>query len=361
MTEPQHRPEGRTQHRPENQPEHRPPHQPEPDEHAAAAGRSCPLHYRYPPTALAGPTPAGWADLDVLYVVGGLYGNEAALAQVLSLFAAEHGRKRLIFNGDFHWFDADPASFARVQAQVLAFDALRGNVETELSLGAAEVPDEEAADAGCGCAYPEWVDQTVVDRSNRILARLQQAASPAQRQQLAALPMWQRAEVGGLAVAIVHGDAQSLSGWGFAQEHLQSPEQRRQVAGWFNAAQVQAFACSHTCLPVFQRIGQGTPERWVHNNGAAGMPNLRGEPAGLLTRYALRAFEGPQRRAGVVQAAPGGQPVHVDLININYNSAAFERQFLACWPPGSDAHASYFQRVQAGPGYDAGQLIRPED
>ena len=44
------------------------------------------------------------------------------------------GRKRLVFNGDFHWFDADPAAFARVQQQVLEHEALRGNVETELAV-----------------------------------------------------------------------------------------------------------------------------------------------------------------------------------------------------------------------------------
>jgi hypothetical protein len=61
------------------------------------------------------------------------------------LFERERGRKRLVFNGDFHWFDADPEVFARVQATVLAHEALRGNVETEL----ARLGD---IDAGCVCA-----------------------------------------------------------------------------------------------------------------------------------------------------------------------------------------------------------------
>ena len=43
-------------------------------------GRSCPLAYRYQPEALAGPAQL---EADTLYVVGGLYGNPAALAAVL--------------------------------------------------------------------------------------------------------------------------------------------------------------------------------------------------------------------------------------------------------------------------------------
>lgn len=149
-------------------------------------GRSCPLHYRYAPEVFRAEAPPRLQSLEVLYVVGGLYGNERALERVLELFDRERGRKRLVFNGDFHWFDADPDAFARVQAGVLAHEALRGNVETEL---ASEDGDDEA---GCGCAYPDWVGQGVVERSNRILRRLRQAAAAPQRAELAALPMWLR-------------------------------------------------------------------------------------------------------------------------------------------------------------------------
>ena len=95
--------------------------------------------------------------------------------------------------------------------------------------------------------------------------------------ELSALPMWQRADVGPLRLGIVHGDATSLAGWGFAQEHLRDAKHREQVASWFDRADVDAFACTHTCLPVFQAIGGGPggQPRWVLNNGAAGMPNLR--------------------------------------------------------------------------------------
>ena len=42
-------------------------------------GRSCPLHYRYRPEVFAIEAPAHLRSLDVLYVVGGLYGNPLAL------------------------------------------------------------------------------------------------------------------------------------------------------------------------------------------------------------------------------------------------------------------------------------------
>lgn len=315
-----------------------------------SAGRSCPLHYRYAPSVFASDAPAALIDAEVLYVVGGLYGNELALHQVLRLFDAERGAKRLVFNGDFHWFDADPAVFDRVQRAVLVHDALRGNVETELADNTA------AADAGCGCAYPAWVGDEVVERSNRILQRLRLVAGPAQRADLAALPMWLRADVGGLRIGIVHGDATSLAGWGFAQEHLREAAHRDTVRAWFDQAGVDVFACTHTCLPVFQALHGGAPMRWVCNNGAAGMPNFASDGAGLLTRIAVRPFAGPQRRFGAVQAG-----MYIDAIAIDTDLAEVQRRFVAQWPAGSDAHCSYFERISRGPAYRVEEALRLDD
>jgi len=300
-------------------------------------GRSCPTHYRYGPTVFAAPARA---HCEVLYVVGGLYGNVPALQRVLALFDDERGDKRLVFNGDFHWFDVDASAFAQIQRGVLAHGATRGNVETEL----AAQPAPDGRDAGCGCAYPDWVGDAVVERSNRILARLRATARamPGACGELESLPMWRRIDVGECRVAIVHGDAQSLSGWGFAQESLREPSQRRIAARWFEQARVDVFASSHTCLPVFQQVD--LPGRafapLVLNNGAAGMPNLVGACEGLLTRIALRPFEGTGRRFGLRR---GG--LHFDAIAIDYDDAAWRRGFLAQWPAGSDAHASYWSRI----------------
>lgn len=318
----------------------------------AAAGRSCPLHYRYRPEIFA--APATLAGVDVLYVVGGLYGNELALHRVLDLFADERGCARLVFNGDFHWFDVDPEVFARVQRGVLEHTALRGNVETEL---AAEpgAPDEGA---GCGCAYPDWVGNAVVERSNRILRRLRTAATAAQRTALAALPMTLRVDVGNFKLGIVHGDAQSLAGWGFAQEHLRDAVHRQEARGWFARARVDAFASTHTCLPVFQQL-RGTKAGascWIFNNGASGMPNFAGDPAGLLTRIALTPFQGPQRRFGVRQGK-----AFIDAVAIETDSAEAQARFLRQWPPGSDAHASYFDRIVHGPAYRIDEAVRADE
>ena len=304
---------------------------------ASQAGRSCPLHYRYPAESFRTDPVAGFDDLEVLYVVGGLYGNALALQEVERLFARETGRKRMVFNGDFHWFDADPEWFARIQATVAKFDATRGNVETEL---ATESADNEA---GCGCAYPDWVDDDTVQRSNQILQSLRACVTTAQRTALAALPMWMCANVGGVRVGIVHGDATSLSGWAFARENLQTVAQRAALQSWFDAAQVSVFASSHTCAPVFAQVPGTGGTRWVLNNGAAGMPNLAGDTCGLLTRIAVKPFQGGELRF----SAQHGE-LHLEAIAIAVDQTSWRTQFQQRWPPSSDAYVSYFGRITQG-------------
>jgi hypothetical protein len=106
-------------------------------------GRSCPLAYRYQPEALAQPAQL---SADTLYVVGGLYGNLAALRAILERMELEpDGQAAAVFNGDFHWLDVDPEDFLAVSEAVLAHHATKGNVEAELA---------SKEDGGCGCAYP---------------------------------------------------------------------------------------------------------------------------------------------------------------------------------------------------------------
>ena len=144
----------------------------------------------------------------------------------------------------------------------------------------------------------------------------------------------------------VHGDAESLAGWGFAQESLQARAHRQRVRAWFDAAQVDVFASSHTCAPVFHALPMaGRPlAPLVLNNGAAGMPNFRNDLAGLLTRISVRPFRGRERRYGDVRGA-----VHLDAIAIEIDSPTWQQSFLRQWPPGSDAHTSYSQRITHGP------------
>ena len=313
-----------------------------------SAGRSCPLSYRYPPSVFRA---AASAHADTLYVVGGLYGNQPALDAVLKMFDAECGSKHLVFNGDFNWFDVDPARFRRINEAVLSHDAIRGNVETELG------PQEEGTDAGCGCAYPDWVDDIVVQRSNIIMRRLAATAArfPDVRQRLASLPMWKRIDVAGMPVAVVHGDAQSLAGWGFAPEHLRDDAHLAEAARWFDAGNVRIFACSHTCSPVLQSLADARGQRCaIVNNGAAGMPNFSGRHEGVLTRIAATP-------CGAGAGSLYGMRIdglHIDALPIPYDRARWQAEFLAQWPEGSAAHDSYWRRIDEGPAYSVEQALR---
>jgi len=84
-------------------------------EHDARPGRSCPISYRYGTEALKR---CAEIEADTLYIAGGLYGNPFALDALLDLVASDPGAQ-LVFNGDFNWFDIDPADFRRVNEAVL--------------------------------------------------------------------------------------------------------------------------------------------------------------------------------------------------------------------------------------------------
>jgi hypothetical protein len=311
----------------------------------AAPGRSCPLHYRYAPSALAR---APDFVAETVYVIGGLYGNRSALDAVLDLASHESGSVALVFNGDFNWFNIDDAGFASVNDGVLKHRAIRGNVETEIA--------GEDDRAGCGCAYPEWVGDAEVARSNEIIARLRAAARrhPRLRGRLGALPMNLIAEVAGMRVAIVHGDAGSLAGWGFAQEALVTPQARARLSSQFAQANVRVFASSHTCLPVAADCGAPHGRCVLINNGAAGMPNFRGATCGLISRIATTA---PSQRAGPLYGTRLG-PLYIDALPLHYDASRWLAEFAANWPAGSPAHRSYFDRIARGPRYTVREAIR---
>ncbi len=302
-----------------------------------APGRTCPLSYRYAPESLRR---APELAVESLWIAGGLYGNPFALESLLALYERERGASALVFNGDFHWFDARTDLFDQINRKVMEFAALRGNVETELAA--------PFADAGCGCAYPDWVDDGTVERSNEIIERLRAAAGDARA--LAALPMHLVARVGEARVGIVHGDFESLAGWGFSQEALSTSRGRLAAQKAFGLAQVDIFACSHTCLPVLQRCGDS---RAVVNNGAAGMPNFRGERYGVVTRISINPS------AEALYRLKCGD-IHVEAIALRYDQAAWEKRFLELWPEGSPAHRSYYGRITNGPSYTVGQALREE-
>jgi hypothetical protein len=308
---------------------------------AERAGRLCPTDYRYSPSVFDRP-----AELatDVLYVVGGLYGNLAALDCVERLAAQE--RATLVFNGDFHWFDAEPAWFAEIEQRIAGHRGTRGNVESEVARA-------HDIGAGCGCAYPASVAEDVVRRSNEILVELRATAQdlPGATQRLAALPMHLVAEVGGLRIGIVHGDASALAGWSFAHEAFAEPSALAALDAVRRAAKIGVFASTHTCVAVLRDLCLPAGRTTIVNNGAAGMPNFSASRFGLVSRIATTPSPHPSLY-GMVRNG-----VHIDAIPVDYDSEAFLNRFLARWPEGSAAHASYFQRITAGPDYSVAQAM----
>jgi hypothetical protein len=302
-------------------------------------GRSCPVDYVYSPKIFARLPDF---EAETIYVAGGLYGNLAALEALEQLAAQEMAPVTIVFNGDFHWFDADPGWFAAIERGVARHRALRGNVETEI----ARVTD---IGAGCGCAYPESVSGSVVTRSNEILNLLRNAAPHPARPPLRDLPMHLVAEIAGLRVGIVHGDAAALAGWRFAQDELDNASRRH----WLNevraASHIDVFASTHTCLAALRDFVLPAGRLTIINNGTAGMPNFSGSRYGLISRVA--AAPSPHKPLYGLQR----DGVHIDAIPLKYDHTAFLERFLARWPEGSPAYESYYRRIVDGPIYSIAQ------
>jgi hypothetical protein len=311
-------------------------------------GRSCPLAYRYQPEGLAQPPRL---EADAAYVVGGLYGNPAALQAVLARADREPDPlPAIVFNGDAHWLDVDPEDFQTISETVLAHHAIKGNVEAELA---------SDTDAGCGCGYPDYVGDDVVDRSNQIMTQLRATAwrSPEQVGRLGALPRCLTAAVAGERVGIVHGDPEGLAGWRLALEAMEpgDPEVRRQVGwrgqpttpadllDWFDRADVSVFASTHTGLPYAQAVADGRRRRLVINNGAAGLPNFAGTTHGVITRLS----SDPEPPGDSLYGTTVGS-LRCDALPVRFDPERWKERFLAQWPPGSPGHRSYVARITRG-------------
>ena len=289
------------------------------------AGRDCPLDYRLTQDAFRGEP---LFDCNVLYVVGGLYGNRQALAAVQRRVAAEPSA-RVVFNGDAHWFDRDPELFLQIEQGLSVHLALRGNVETELGRA-------DDSGAGCGCAYPMEVDDAMVERSNAIQQALSRTVQglPGMTANLAARPSTALVSVAGQRVAISHGDEQSLAGWSCSRESLSDSARQQQLNSWFVANNVQVLATSHTCSAVAMSLEHGT----LINNGAAGLPNFAGGRYGLLSRIASTPHP-----AALYRCQRDG--LYIEALPLNYDHSAFLADFDRQWPASSPAALSYRARV----------------
>jgi hypothetical protein len=310
-------------------------------------GRSCPLAYRYRPEDLCSAPET--LDADVLYVIGGLYGNPHALDEIERMAQEEEREGRsvaLVFNGDFNWFNASDHLFRDINERVLKHTASLGNVDYELAN-----PNDGA---GCGCAYPEFVDQGVVERSNAIMERLQEVAGehPDIQARLDALPRYRCLLFRGLKVLILHGDPESLAGWGLAYESFNdgnTPE----LQNWFRLTGADVIACTHTCLPVLWSGEVEGRARVVANNGSAGMGNLKSDPRGLITRIA-RADDNGSAAAGLEV-----EGISVSLQPVVFDPAAWLTDFDRLWPAGSAAASSYRARLVSGTSLGAGDVVFP--
>lgn len=246
----------------------------------------------------------------------------------------------LVFNGDFHWLDCDPVSFARLNDRVLEHLATAGNIELEL---ARPTPGQ-----GCGCNYPAWIPAASVDLSDRVMERLSSCAQglASARECLAALPLHRTLTVGEHRIGILHGDPESVAGWGFAVESMPAPGdesslEAAQIADWFARAQVSVFACSHTSKPFIQDLRAGGRHVVVINNGSAGLPNFSGQPYGIVTRISAAVEPSADALYGIDL---GG--LRVEALPVRYDHARWQREFERLWPEGSAGSTLYSARVR---------------
>lgn len=298
------------------------------------SGRVCPVDYLYRPEDLSRQTTT---DADTLYVVGGMYGNPFALRAVKNIVSAEQdtaANVKLIFNGDFNWFNKSSEDFENINNQVLQNDALRGNVETEIS--------RPGFGGGCGCGYPPSVSNEVVTWSNEIIDQLHQTATdhPLIQQALQQLPMYRRYRIGGTTVNVVHGDCRSLAGWAFSRQNLLA--ETDSVTNDAQASDAQIIACTHTCEPFATIVGSPDNPLAIINNGSAGMPNLNNGNYGIITR--ISTIPAPMTCLYGTQV----NSVHLDAIAVNYPQEALLDWFTTLWPAGTAAHRSYYKRLTTG-------------
>ena len=321
-------------------------------------GAICSPQHRYAPNSLRhSPT----THAHTAYVIGGLYGNVFALREILRMQQVEAlagNVVTLVFNGDHNWFDIDAASFDEINSTVLKHIAICGNVECAIA-----APE----DIGCGCDYPSYVNPEVVDWSNEIMTQLRHAAAdfPDIVRQLRELPMNRILCVGNQRIGIVHGDAESLSGWSFAAECL-SPiaascsgniasgqlTSERDIEAFFTDADVLAFASSHTCLPHARDFLVDGTQRLIINNGAAGMANFGGSTHGVITRISVDPTPPQDSLYGATIAG-----VRFDALPVHFDASAWIDHFARVWPEGTAAHRSYFDRIKHGPNYVLAQAV----
>ena len=310
-------------------------------------GRSCPLAYRYQPEALAQPAQL---EADTLYVVGGLYGNPAALAGRARAGRAgarrpghDRVQRRLPLAGrrprGLPGDQRDGPGPPRHQGQRRGRARLRGR------------------DAGCGCAYPDYVDDDVVDRSNQIITRLRATARRfpelvGRLGELPRLPHRQRgratgrdrprgSRVAGRLAAGPGGDGARRPG-GPPPGRLAWPaDHHRRAAGLVRPGRGRRLR-QHPHRPALRpgRCRRRPADRLVVNNGSAGLPDFADTTYGVITRLSSDPRPPADSLYGTTSAA-----LRCDALPVRFDLDAWTARFLAQWPPGSPGHRAYFGRI----------------
>ena len=107
-------------------------------------------------------------------------------------------------------------------------------------------------------------------------------------------------------------------------------------------SQINAITQSFV-VPALRDFSLDAVRLTVINNGAAGMPNLRGTSFGVLTRVGVK----PSPHTALYGLERDG--VFVEALLIPYDPQRWLSQFVDVWPPGSPAYESYYSRIAEGP------------
>lgn len=290
-------------------------------------GRNCSLNY-----LLAKDWQKNIKDIDedVIYIIGGLYGNIEALKAIKKLSLVESKKPLLIFNGDIHWFDVLEKDFLEIEKIIEKDIKLLGNVEYELF--------SNNSNLGCGCNYPTTVSDDVVERSNIIHSIMKKniknyniLENIKKREKTIVINYKNK------KIAITHGDEKNLAGWDCSRENLTNYDRRKELSNWFEKNNIDILATTHTCLPIVSKFNKSI----LINNGSSGMANIKNETYGLITRIASNSHSDSVFSVKI-------DDIFVELVKINFDLASFLEWFDNIWDSSSPASMSYRNRIING-------------
>ncbi len=287
---------------------------------------------------------------DVLYVVGGLYGNLAALDAVERLAAQADARpdgrvqRRLpLVRRRAGLVRRDRARRRAPSCACAATSRPRSRAPTTSAPAAAAPIPIRAARTSCSARTKSW-------RAARRAIRGARARAPR------GLPMHLVAQVGALArrhrarrrrlarrLALRAGGARRSGA-----SRPGSPRSRR-------AAQVDVFASTHTCLAALRDFALPAGRLTVINNGAAGMPNFAGTRLRRDHRASPTAPSRIRRSTACSATACSSTRIAVALRPARVSRSLPDALAGSARP----AHMSYYQRIVARAGLSPWRSASP--